>query len=57
MSVGRSVALVSLAKMQKQLEIPFGFRTLVGPMNHVLYGGPHIPMGRGNFEEGRGGQL
>jgi len=40
-SVGRSVTLVSPAKMAEPLEMPFVKRTLVGQMNHVLDGGPH----------------
>jgi len=31
-----------------EVEKPFGFRTLVGPGNHVL-DGVQIPMGRHNF--------
>jgi len=49
-SVGRSVTLVSPAKAAAPIEIPFGLRTRVGPRNHVLDGGPDLPMGRGNFE-------
>jgi len=37
------------AKMAKPIEMPFGLRTLVGPGNHVLYGGPDPLMGNGNF--------
>jgi len=48
--VCRSVTLVSPAKMAEPVEMPFGLRTLVGPGNHVLDGGPDPPMGRGNFQ-------
>jgi len=51
-SVGLSVTLVSPAKMTELIEMPFGLRTRVGPGNHVLGGGPHPSMGKGNFEEG-----
>jgi len=46
--VCQSVILVSPAKMAEPIKMPFGLRTLVGPGNHVLHGGPD-PMGRGNF--------
>jgi len=36
------------------IEMEFGLRTLVGPGNHVLDGGPDLPMGMGNFEGERG---
>jgi len=49
-SVGRSVTLVSPAKTDEPIEMPFALRTGVGPGNHVLDGGPDPPMGRGNFE-------
>jgi len=45
---------VSPAKTAEPIEMPFGLRTWVGPGNHVLDGGPDPPMGRGNFEAGRG---
>jgi len=35
--------------MAKPIEMSFGLRTLLGPGNHVLDGGPDPPMGRGNF--------
>jgi len=35
--------------MVEPIEMPFGLRTLLGPMNHVLDRGPYPPMGRGNF--------
>jgi len=41
--------------MAAPIELPFGLRTWVGPGNHVLDGGPDLPMGRGKFlgENGR----
>jgi len=36
--------------MAEAIEMPFGLRTRVGPRNHVLDGGPHLLMARGNFE-------
>jgi len=53
-SVCRSVTLVSPAKTAAPIEMPFGLRTQVSPRNHVLDGGPDLPMGRGNFEGGKG---
>ena len=41
-----SVTLVSPAKTTEPIEMPFGLRTRVGPGNHVLDGGPALPMGR-----------
>jgi len=41
--VCRSVTLVSSAKMAEPIEMPLGVRTLVGPGNHVLDGGPDRP--------------
>jgi len=54
-SVGLSVTLVSPAKMDEPIELPFGLRTWVGPGNHVLDGGPDPSMERGKFlgENGR----
>jgi len=52
LSVDRSVTLVRHAKTAEPIEMPFGFRTRVGPGNHVLDGDPDHPMGRGNFEGG-----
>ena len=49
LSVCRSVTLVSSAKTAEPIEMPFGLRTLVGPGNHLLDGGPDFPMGRDNF--------
>jgi len=53
-SVGRSVTLVSPAKTAEPIKMPFGLRTRVGPGNHVLDGGPDSPMGKSNFEGGKG---
>jgi len=53
MAITSVVSLVSLAKMAEPIEMPFGLRTLAGPGNHVLDGGPD-PMVRGNFEGGKG---
>jgi len=39
--------------MAALIEMPFGFRTRVGPRNHVLDGGPDPPMGKGNLERKR----
>jgi len=36
--------------MAEAIKMPFRLRTRVGPRNHVLDGGPHPAMGRGNFE-------
>jgi len=54
-SVGRSVTLVSPAKTAAPIELPLELMTWVGPMNHVLDGGPDPPMGKGKFlgENGR----
>jgi len=49
LSVCRSVTLVSPAKTDAPIELPFGLRTWVGPGNHVLDGGPDLPMGKGKF--------
>jgi len=40
---------VSPAKTAVSIELPFGLRTWVGPQNHVLDGGPDLPMGRGKY--------
>jgi len=45
---------VSPAKTAAAIEMPFVSRTRVDPRNHVLDGGPDPPMGRGNFEGGKG---
>jgi len=47
--VCRSVTLVSPVKTVAPIELPSGFRTCVGPGNHVLDGGSRSPMGRGKF--------
>jgi len=52
--VCRSVTKVSPAKTAEPIEMPFGLWTLVGPRDHILDGGPDPPMGRGNFEGGKG---
>jgi len=44
-----SVTLVSPAKTAELIEMPYGLMTRVGPRNRVLDGGPHPPMGKGNF--------
>jgi len=49
-SVGLSVTLVNPAKTTEGIEMPFGLSTRLGQGNHVLDGGPNLPMGRGNFE-------
>jgi len=46
-SGGLSVTLVSPAKMAEPIEILLGLRTLVGPGNHVLDGGPDPSHGKG----------
>jgi len=53
-SVNRSITLVSPAKTDEMIQMPFGLNTLVGPRNHVLDGGPDAPMRRGNFEGEKG---
>jgi len=52
-SVHLSVTLVSPAKMAELILMPFGLRTQVGPVNHVLDGGPD-PHGKGQFCGGKG---
>jgi len=53
-SVGLSVCLsVCPAKTAAPIEMLFGLRTRVGPSNHVLDGGPDLPMGRA-FLKGKG---
>jgi len=54
LSVSLSVTLVSPAEMTEPIEMLFELRTRVSPENHVLDGGPDPPMGRGNFEWGKG---
>jgi len=51
LSVGPSVTLMSPVKTAKPIDMPFRLRTRVVPGNHVLDGGPDLPMGRGNVEE------
>jgi len=43
-SVGRSVTIVSYAKMAEPTKMPFGLWTLMGPNNHVLDRGPVFHM-------------
>jgi len=58
LSIARSVCHSSEpAKTAEPIEMSFGLRIHVGPKNHALDGSPHPPMGRGNFEAGRGGPL
>jgi len=49
-SVCRSVTVVNPTKTVEPIKMPFGLRTLVGPRNHVLDGGPDPPMRRGDVE-------
>jgi len=45
----RNTAIV-YTKVAEPIEMLFGFRTRLGTvLNHVLDGGPDIPIGRGNF--------
>jgi len=44
-----SVTIVSPAKTDEPIEIPFGLRTRMGPRNRVL-DGIQISMQKGNFE-------
>jgi len=44
---------VSPVKTAKPIEMPFGLRSRVCTGNHVLDGGPDLPMGRGNLRGGR----
>jgi len=55
LSVCLSVTLVSPAKTAEPIEMPFGLRTWVGTMDHILDGGSDPPTGRGKFlgENGR----
>jgi len=53
-SVGQSVTLVNPAKTDELIEMSFGLSTRVHPRNHLLDAGPNPPMGRGNFEGGKG---
>jgi len=53
--VCRSVTLVSPTKTAAPIEMPlFGLGTQVGPRNHLLTGVQIPPMGRSNFEGGKG---
>ena len=42
--------LCAVQKAAEPIEIPFELWTRVGPLKHVLDGGPDLPMQRGNFE-------
>jgi len=42
-SVGRSVTLLSPAKMAQPIEMLFGLWAWMGPRHHVLHGGPDSP--------------
>ena len=55
-SVCRSVTVVSHAKMNEPIEMPFGLRIRVGKRNHVLDGGPDLHW-NGHFLGERGGPL
>ena len=46
-----SVTIMSPAKTTEPIAMLFGLQTVVGPMNHVLDGGPDNPMRSSNFEE------
>ena len=53
-SVSGSVTLASPAKTAAPIEMRFGFRTRVGPRNHVLDGGPDPPWEGASFRGERG---
>jgi len=42
LSVCLSVTIVSPTNTAEPIEMPFGLWTRVGPINHVLYGGPDL---------------
>ena len=42
------------AKTAEPIKMPFGLWVWVGSRNHVLDGGPDLPIGRGNFEDEKG---
>ena len=44
LSVCVCVTVVSPAKMDEPIKMPFGLKTWVGPRNHVLDRGPHPPL-------------
>jgi len=56
-SVCWSVTVVSPAKMAEPIEMPFGLRIWVDPMNHILDRGSDPPKGRSNYMRERGGLL
>jgi len=49
-STGQSITLVSPAKTAKAIKLLFAFRTLVAPLNHVLYMTSTGQHRKGNFE-------
>ena len=53
-SVSLSVTIMSPAKTDEPIEMPFGMWNLVDPMNYTLDGGPHPHTLRRNFENERG---
>jgi len=55
--VCRSVTVVSPAKMPQPIEVLFSVEDSVGPRNHVLDGGPDLPMEGAIFRQGRHGPL
>jgi len=49
-SVGRSVTVVSPAKVAEPIKMPFGLRTRVGPIKGTVYWmGSRSSMGKDNF--------
>ena len=46
--------LVSPAQTAGPIEMPFELWSRVGPWNHALDGGSDLPVGKGNFDGGRG---
>jgi len=54
LSVCLSVTLVNPPKTSAPIEMLFELRTRVVPTNHVLDKGADPPMGRANFEGGKG---
>jgi len=53
-SVCLSVTSDDPAKMAEPIEMPFGLRIWVGPGNHVLDGGPEIPLWEWAILRGKG---
>jgi len=54
LSVGMSVTLVSPARTVEPIEMPFGLRTGVGPVNHILDGGTDLPWEGAILRVGKG---